>query len=91
MTFFIRLRWRVSSMNKELDYFDIAGILQAKSYQFNALGLIAMQNCVYSSEYQALRYVENLINDLEGYKEILNRKIAKQKEEIRDERFEEKY
>ena len=90
MTFFIRLRWRVSSVNKELDYFDIAGILQAKSYQFNALGLNA-QNCIYSGDEQALRYIETLIDDLEGYKELLKKKIAKQKEEARDERFEEKY
>ena len=81
----------MSNTNKELDYFNIAGELQAKSYQFNALGLSAMQGYIYSSEALALRYIENLINDLEEYKELLNEKIAKEKEETLQERFREKY
>lgn len=78
-------------MNKELDYFEIAGILQAKSYQFNALGLNAMNNCVYNSEEQALKYIENLISDFEGYKEVLEKKIAEQKEQAKERRFKERY
>lgn len=81
----------MSNTNKEFDYFNIAGELQAKSYQFNALGLIAMQNCVYSSEALALRHIENLINDLEGYKESLKKKIAEQDEQAKEARLRAKY
>ena len=80
-------------MDKELDYFDIAGILQAKSYQFNALGLNAMNNYIYSSEEQALKYIENLISDFERYKDILKKKIAERNEQkqTREARLREKY
>lgn len=77
-------------MDKEFDYFDIAGILQAKSYQFNALGLNA-HNYIYSGEEQALKYVENLINEFEGYKEILETKIAKRKEQAKEEELRARY
>lgn len=81
----------MSNTNKELDYFNIAGELQAKSYQFSVLGLTAMQNCIYSSEELALRHIENLINDLEGYEELLKKKIAEQKREAEEARLREKY
>ena len=77
-------------MNKELDYFEIAGELQAKSYQFNALGLNA-HNYIYSGEEQALKYVENLINEFEGYKEILATKIAEREKQAKEERLRERY
>ena len=78
-------------MNKELDYFNIAGELQAKSYQFNALGLSAMNGHFYISEILALRYIENLIGDLEEYKELLKKKRAEEEEFEKERRFEEKY
>lgn len=77
-------------MNKELDYFEIAGELQAKSYQFNALGLNA-HNCIYSGDEQALKYIENLINDFEGYKEILKKKIAEREKQVKEDRLRERY
>ena len=81
----------MSNTNKEFDYFNIAGELQAKSYQFSVLGLTAMQNCVYSSEELALRHIENLINDLEGYKESLKKKIAERNEQEKEARLRAKY
>ena len=78
-------------MNKELDYFNIAGELQAKSYQFNALGLSAMNGHFCISEILALRYIENLIGDLEEYKELLKKKRAEEEEFEKERRFEEKY
>lgn len=78
-------------MDKELDYFEIAGELQAKSYQFNALGLNAINNYPYSSEEQALKYIENLISDFEGYKKILKKKIAEREKQAKEERLRERY
>ena len=80
----------MSNTNKELDYFEIAGELQAKSYQFNDLGLNA-HNYIYGGDERALKYVESLINNFEGYKEILKKKIAEREERAREERRMEKY
>jgi hypothetical protein len=77
-------------MDKELDYFEIAGELQAKSYQFNALGLNA-HNYIYSDDEQALKYVESLINDFEGYREILKKKIAEREKQEKEERLKERF
>ena len=78
-------------MDKEFDYFNIAGELQAKSYQFSVLGLTAMQNCVYSSEELALRHIESLINDLEEYKKLLKEKIAERDEQAKEARLRARY
>lgn len=61
-------------MNKELNYFNVAGDLQTKALQFNALGLNT--DIHYDKERRALKYIDDLICDLREYKKLIKRELA---------------
>jgi len=72
----------VSKMFGQLDYYGIAGDLQTKAMQFNALGSNASDH--YNKEEQALKYIDDLIYDLREQKKIIKRELAKKaKQEAR--------
>lgn len=62
-------------MSKELNYYNIAGELQTKAYQFNALGLNKDEH--YNKEKQALKYIDDLIYDLREYKKLIKEELVK--------------
>ena len=62
-------------MFKQLDYYGIAGDLQTKAMQFNALGSNSSEH--YNKEEQALKYIEDLMYDLREHKKIIKRELAK--------------
>ncbi len=62
-------------MNKEINYYNIAGDLQTKALQFNALGVNTDKH--YNKEEQALKYIDALIYDLREYKKLIKRELLK--------------
>ena len=61
--------------SKELNYYNIAGDLQTKALQFNALGLNTDNH--YNKEEQALKYIDDIIFDLKEYKKSIKKELLK--------------
>lgn len=66
-------------MTKELNYYNIAGDLQTKAYQFNALGSDTGYN--YNKEECALKYINDIIYDLKEYKKLIKKELIKKEKQ----------
>ena len=62
-------------MFKHLDYYGIAGDLQTKAMQFNALG--SNTSAHYSKEEQALKYIDDLMYDLREHRKLIKKELSK--------------